>query len=248
MRHSISDTSALILDRRSISPERFSGRKVHREIVEQVLLHATWAPNHGLTQPWRFQVFMDASATRLMGALSEAYRLNAGDKAMASKAEKIKARGERCNAIVALGLAHDPPTAGFPCGKIKQPWRLASKTCTSCVRRMALVAIGPRQGFCLIRRPSPHWATQRVSKAWACFIWAIPKENGRPRAIGSPWNMSRIGTPIEMRWTNWYTHPADNRYHVFEFRDFDMAAEFEAGLKAEGIESEKGERESKTSK
>lgn len=108
MRHSISDTSALILDRRSISPERFSGRKVHREIVEQVLLHATWAPNHGLTQPWRFQVFMDASATRLMGALSEAYRLNAGDKAMASKAEKIKARGERCNAIVALGLAHNP--------------------------------------------------------------------------------------------------------------------------------------------
>ena len=46
-----------------------------------------------------------------------------------------------------------------------------------------------------------------------------------------------------MRWTNWYTHPADNRYHVFEFRDSDMAAEFEAGLKAEGIESEKGENE-----
>lgn len=107
MRHSISDTSALILDRRSISPERFSGRKVHREIVEQVLHHATWAPNHGLTQPWRFHVFMDEGATQLMAHLSEAYSLFAGEAAMASKAEKIKMRGERCNAVVALGLAHD---------------------------------------------------------------------------------------------------------------------------------------------
>jgi nitroreductase len=107
MRHSISDTSTLILDRRSISPERFSGRRVHREIVEQVLQHGTWAPNHGLTQPWRFHVFMDDAATRLMGQLSSAYRAHAGEKAMESKAEKIRARGERCNAIVALGLAHD---------------------------------------------------------------------------------------------------------------------------------------------
>lgn len=107
MRHSISDTSTLILDRRSISPERFSGRRVHREIVEQVLQHGTWAPNHGLTQPWRFHVFMDDAAQRLMEALSSAYRAHSGEKAMESKAEKIRARGERCNAIVALGLAHD---------------------------------------------------------------------------------------------------------------------------------------------
>ena len=36
MRHSISDTSTLILDRRSLSPERFSGRRVHREIVLRI--------------------------------------------------------------------------------------------------------------------------------------------------------------------------------------------------------------------
>ena len=107
MRHSISDTSTLILDRRSISPEHYSGRRVHREIVEEVLQHGTWAPNHGLTQPWRFNVFMDGAATRLMGHLSEAYRAHAGEQASASKAEKILKRGERCNAIVALGLAHD---------------------------------------------------------------------------------------------------------------------------------------------
>lgn len=107
MRHSISDTSTLILDRRSISPEKYSGRRVHREIVEQVLQHGTWAPNHGMTQPWRFRVFLDEGARSLMAQLSEAYRAHAGEKAMDSKADKIRARGERCNAIVALGLDHD---------------------------------------------------------------------------------------------------------------------------------------------
>lgn len=107
MRHSISDTSTLILDRRSISPEKYSGRRVHREIVEQVLQHGTWAPNHGMTQPWRFRVFLDEGARSLMAQLSEAYRAHAGEKAMDSKVDKIRARGERCNAIVALGLDHD---------------------------------------------------------------------------------------------------------------------------------------------
>jgi len=107
MRHSISDTSTLLLDRRSIFPEKYSGRRVHRELVEQVLQHGTWAPNHGLTQPWRFRVFMDGAAERLMEQLSDAYRAHAGEVAMDSKAEKIRLRGQRCNAIVALGLAHD---------------------------------------------------------------------------------------------------------------------------------------------
>lgn len=107
MRHSISDTSTLILDRRSIAPERYSGRRVHREIVEQVLQHGTWAPNHGLTQPWRFRVFMDDAAQRLMASLSDAYRAHAGAQALESKAEKIRSRGDRCNAVIALGLAHE---------------------------------------------------------------------------------------------------------------------------------------------
>lgn len=42
-----------------------------------------------------------------------------------------------------------------------------------------------------------------------------------------------------MRLTNWYTHPADNRYHVFEFRDAGLADEFERDLKAGGIDYER---------
>lgn len=58
---------------------------------------------------------------------------------------------------------------------------------------------------------------------------------GPPPSIG-------IRDPLDhgvMRLTNWYTHPADNRYHVFEFHDAEMAAEFQQDLKAAGIEFER---------
>lgn len=38
-----------------------------------------------------------------------------------------------------------------------------------------------------------------------------------------------------MRWTNWYLHPADNRYYVFEFRDVSLADEYEGRLQAGGV-------------
>ena len=190
MRHSISDSSQLILDRRSISPERFSGRKVHREIVEEVLQHGTWAPNHGLTQPWRFHVFMDGAAERLMGELSAAYRAHAGDAAQDSKAEKIRARGERCNAIVALGLAHDQE-GRFPL------WEDQAAVAAA-VQNMFLMCTAHGIGGYLVhsRAFSQHpggcgtalGLAPGVQGAWACFTWATPRARGPPKATGSRWN------------------------------------------------------------
>ena len=47
-----------------------------------------------------------------------------------------------------------------------------------------------------------------------------------------------------MRWTNWYPHPGDNRYHVFEFRSTELADEYQADLEAAGIEFERAPVES----
>lgn len=48
-------TSDAIRERRSI--KRFTDRPVAREEIEALLSAATLAPNHRLTQPWRFYVF-----------------------------------------------------------------------------------------------------------------------------------------------------------------------------------------------
>ena len=46
-----------------------------------------------------------------------------------------------------------------------------------------------------------------------------------------------------MRLTNWYTHPADNRYHVFEFRSTELADEYESELTKSGIPFERAPSE-----
>jgi hypothetical protein len=46
----------LIAKRRSIFPRDFSGEEVPREVIQQLLEAANWAPTHKKTQPWRFVV------------------------------------------------------------------------------------------------------------------------------------------------------------------------------------------------
>lgn len=58
MRFNLSEINELIRERRTIYPEQFSTRKVHREQIEVILNNGQWAPTHGNTQPWRFKVFM----------------------------------------------------------------------------------------------------------------------------------------------------------------------------------------------
>jgi nitroreductase len=58
MRFNLSEINELIRERRTIYPEQFSSRKVHKEQIEVILNNAQWAPTHGNTQPWRFKVFM----------------------------------------------------------------------------------------------------------------------------------------------------------------------------------------------
>ena len=73
MRFNLSEINELIRQRRTIYPEQFSDRKVHREQVENILNNAQWAPTHGNTQPWRFKVFMDDAKTTLSDFLAKTY-------------------------------------------------------------------------------------------------------------------------------------------------------------------------------
>lgn len=108
MRHNLSDATALMRDRRSISPEQFSERKVHREQIELMLTNATWAPSHGMTQPWRFAVYVGEGMKEIGPKLSEWYQEFSGPSFSPTKYEKFKLRGERVSAIIAIGMEPDP--------------------------------------------------------------------------------------------------------------------------------------------
>ena len=57
----------LIKNRRSVFPDQFvAGKKVEDTIIEQILVNATWAPNHGMTEPWHFTVFTGKDCRHLL--------------------------------------------------------------------------------------------------------------------------------------------------------------------------------------
>ncbi|MFP5470333.1 MAG: nitroreductase [Bacteroidia bacterium] len=109
MKYNLSEITEIIKNRRTIYPEFFSERKVHKEIVEKLLNNAVWAPSHGLTQPWRFKVFMNDARVRLSDFLSELYKeKNQGEKFNEKKFEKLKHRPLKSSVVIVVCMERDP--------------------------------------------------------------------------------------------------------------------------------------------
>ncbi|QQR86903.1 MAG: nitroreductase [Flavobacteriales bacterium] len=109
MKFSVSELTEVIRHRRTIFPKDYSDRVVHRDIVERMLSNATWAPNHGMTQPWRFHVFTDAARHRLSAFLGEEYaRSTPPDKFLQKKYDNVTQRPLQSSVVIALGMARDP--------------------------------------------------------------------------------------------------------------------------------------------
>ena len=70
----------LARSRRSVFPEQFEeGKKVDDSIIKEILINATWAPNHGQAEPWQFTVFTGEGLKKLASFQSELYKQEAGD-------------------------------------------------------------------------------------------------------------------------------------------------------------------------
>lgn len=109
MKYNLSEITEVIRNRRTIYPEQYSQRKVHKEIVEDVLNNAIWAPTHGKTQPWRFTVFMDQSREELSNFLSQLYEEKfKGDSFNEMKFNKLKNRPLKSSVAIAIVMTPDP--------------------------------------------------------------------------------------------------------------------------------------------
>jgi nitroreductase len=108
MKYSLSEITDIIKDRRTIYPEFFSERKVHKEMVEKLINNAIWAPTHGMTQPWRFTVFMNEGLQLLSNVLSAIYQAKyTGDAFNEMKYNKLKQRPLKASAVIAIVVEYD---------------------------------------------------------------------------------------------------------------------------------------------
>jgi len=133
MRHNLSEINNIIKDRRTIYPIQFSERKVHKEIITNLINNAIWAPNHGMTQPWRFQVFQGDALKRLSQFLGDYYEsFTPKEKYKEVKHKKILARPLQSSAIIVVGMKRDPK------GKIRELEEIGAVACA--IQNMYLTA------------------------------------------------------------------------------------------------------------
>ncbi len=109
MRFNLSEITDLIKNRRTIYPEQFSDRKVHKEQLELILNNAQWAPTHGNTQPWRFKVFTEESRQVLSDFLAETYlKLTPPEAQNDLKLAKMMQRPMQASAVIAVCMERQP--------------------------------------------------------------------------------------------------------------------------------------------
>lgn len=124
MKFSVSEISDLVRHRRTIYPKDYTDRVVHREIVERVITNGTWAPTHGMTQPWRFTVFSGDARKRLSEFLGAVYTRNTPpEKFMQKKYDNITQRPLQSSVVIALAMVRDPH------GKISERDELLAMGC-----------------------------------------------------------------------------------------------------------------------
>jgi nitroreductase len=91
--------------RRSVFPDQFdAGKKVDDEIVKEILLNATWAPNHGQTEPWHFTVFTGEGLKKFAELQSQLYKEFAGAEYVEGKYLKLQQQPLRASHIIAIGM------------------------------------------------------------------------------------------------------------------------------------------------
>jgi len=186
MKYNLSEITEVIQNRRTIFPEQYSDRKVHREIVEKILNNAIWAPTHGVTQPWRFRVYMNEQLEELSTFLSDTYKEVSGENFDQGKFDKIKRRPLMSSAVVVVNMVRDKRE------KIKEIEEVEAVACA--IQNMYLTAtaygIGgfwATPGFIYSDKVKAFFALEEKDKCLGIFYLGYPKEEiGWPKGQRKP--------------------------------------------------------------
>jgi len=109
MKYNVEEVNSLIRNRRSVFPDQYeAGKHIPNEIVEQILENATWAPNHGQTEPWYFMVFTADGLKTLAHFQSELYKETAGEKFKDVTYQKLQRNPVLASHVIALCMKRDP--------------------------------------------------------------------------------------------------------------------------------------------
>jgi len=133
MESKIDILTGIIETRRTVKPEFFSSRPVERAVIDHILENATWAPTHGMNEPWHFVVFTGVARQTLADFLVQNYLYNTPPhKVNEQKKQLLAKRPLMASHIIAICMKRKPDT------KIPENEDLAAVACA--VQNMHLTA------------------------------------------------------------------------------------------------------------
>jgi nitroreductase len=95
----------LARSRRSTFPDQLvAGKKVDDDIIREILTNATWAPNHGREEPWRFTVFTGDGLKKLADYQSELYKEASGQNFKEGTYLKLQQNPLKASHVIAISL------------------------------------------------------------------------------------------------------------------------------------------------
>ena len=195
---------------RGARSRRFDPRPVERETLEELLELARWAPNHNLTNPWRFRVVGPRALDRLKAAAGElAVRKAPAGADPGELARVAAAKLDRAPTLVVCSVKRSRrsgPGRGGPARRARWPptsccwartragWRATGARPACCARRpgcdavglpdderfVGLLYLGPREAVGRRRRTANRSSTTRT----------LSSTEGR-----TVWEMGRSPTP-----------------------------------------------------
>lgn len=109
MKLNLPDFDALVHHRRSVFTEQYTGETIDKSLVAKILEHATLAPSHKLTQPWRFTVFMGDGLAKLAAMQSECYKqvTQANGTYKEERYKSLQTKPFKSACIIAIGMKRD---------------------------------------------------------------------------------------------------------------------------------------------
>lgn len=140
-----------IRNRRSIFGDQFVKGKLSDELLNEILINATWAPNHKMTEPWRFIVlrgkYLEEYGEYMADYYKDSYAKELTPDALEKKLDYL--RNYPLNAVCMIGIILARNT------KINLPEWEEIAAVSSAVQNMALT--------CTANNIGSYWSTKNVA-------------------------------------------------------------------------------------
>jgi nitroreductase len=180
MQYDIAAFNHLIRNRRSVYPNQFeTGKQIPAEIIQQLLENATWAPNHGHTEPWHFNVFSGEGLEKLALFQSKLYKEESGEKYKEAKYLKLQQQPLLASHVISIGMKRSPEK------KIPEIEEIAAVACAVQNIYLSTAAYGlggywTTGGITYMENAKPFFSLEKEDKLLGFFYLgyiAIPSTN-----------------------------------------------------------------------